>query len=116
MQRPITKEQAREEFKVIGEVAEKTLKKNARLTFQIGITIATNGKNVTKKAVVAAFKAMEPVLVNMPKDWLFTPQIMVQTADEAGSDMQAELSARQEAKAALIKPSGILDSKGKKVG
>ncbi len=116
MQGSITKDQAREEFRAIGEVAEKTIKKNARLTFHVGISIVTNGKNVNKKAVVVALKAMDGVLVNAPKDWLYKPQIQVQTADQAGSDMQDELTARQQAKAALIKPSGILSPKGQKVG
>ena len=116
MQGPITKEQAREEFKVIGEVADKTIKKGARLTFQLGITVVTNGKNVSKKVVVGALNAMSEFLANAPKDWLFTPQIQVQTADVAGSDMQEELSARQQAKASIIKPTGLPKLKGKKVG
>lgn len=111
-QRPITKEQAREEYRVIGEVAEKTVKKGAKLTFRVGLSIETNGKNVSKKAVVSALKAMDALLANAPKDWLYTPQIQVQSADQAGSDMQAELAARQKAKEAIIKPSEI----GKKVG
>ena len=103
-QKPITRDAAREEFKIIGEVAEQTIKKGARLTFQLGVTVVTNGRNVTKKVVMKSFDAIDGVMANMPKDWLCTPQIMLKTADQAGSDMQAELAARQEAKASIIKP------------
>jgi hypothetical protein len=110
------KTQAREEFKVIGDVAEDVIKKGAKLTFQVGVTVITNGRYVTKKAVMKAFASLDGIMANMPEDWLFQPQIMVQSADVAGSDMQDALMARQKAKAALVKPSGLLDAKGKKVG
>ena len=102
----LSKKQIQEEFKVIGEVAEESLKKKGPLTFQLGITAITNGKAVTRKQVMAAFKSMNAYLTNAPEDWLFQPQIMVQSSDVAGSDMQAALTKRQAAKAALVKPSG----------
>lgn len=112
----LNKDQIQEEFKVIGAVAEDVLKKKGPYTFQLGFTVITNGKAVSKSKISDAFKAIEQLVSNGPKDWLYQPQIMVQSSDVAGSDMQEALTARQQAKAAIIKPPGLVKPTGKKVG
>lgn len=105
MSQAVNKNQIGQMLKELVEDANQSLTADDKLTYEVSVKLIINSMNIDKKGFVDAVTNLKTLLESAPEGIIFQPQnMMLSTADEAGTRLVKQQQSRLEARQKLTAP------------